>query len=86
MCHPGSSYSFSLTTIFPRPRSIEKRVKMTHDVKARSKHSPANQGFLDGVSARQLMDFRTAVRVLIAIVGFCSRVRNLSFNLLIRLF
>jgi hypothetical protein len=58
---------------------------MTHDAEARSKHSPADQEFLDGVSARQLMDFRTAVRVPIAMVGFCSRVRNLSFNLLIHL-
>ncbi|KAJ7842514.1 hypothetical protein B0H13DRAFT_1909782 [Mycena leptocephala] len=31
---------------------------MTHDAEARSKHSPADQEFLDGVSARQLMDFR----------------------------
>ncbi|KAJ7792326.1 hypothetical protein B0H13DRAFT_1935746 [Mycena leptocephala] len=31
---------------------------MTHDAEARSKHSPADQEFLDGMPARQLMDFR----------------------------
>jgi hypothetical protein len=61
---------------------------MTHDAEARSKHSPADQEFLDGMLARQLMDFRDHVRtaVRVPMVGFCSRVQNSSFTLLIHLF
>jgi hypothetical protein len=31
---------------------------MPHDAEAKSKHSPAEQESLDGVSARRLMDFQ----------------------------
>jgi hypothetical protein len=35
---------------------------------AKSKHSPADQEFLDGVSARQLMDFRDHVRTAVRLL------------------
>ncbi|KAJ7909740.1 hypothetical protein B0H13DRAFT_1877440 [Mycena leptocephala] len=42
---------FFLPPSSPAPQGIEKRIKMPHDAEARSKHSPADQEFLDGVSA-----------------------------------
>jgi hypothetical protein len=47
---PSQQFSFFFSYHhLPRPRGIEKRVKMTHDAEARLKHSPADQEFLDGV-------------------------------------
>jgi hypothetical protein len=40
-----------------------KRVKMTDNTGAGSKHTKADREYLDSLSARQLMDFRDYVRV-----------------------
>jgi hypothetical protein len=62
---PLRRFLLSLTTTTAHqnvPRQIEKRIKMPTDAEPRSRRTPANQEYLDSLSARRLMEFRDYVR------------------------